>query len=944
MTKYKDIFKLLCLGTLLLAMVSCGGADTALSVHDRAALVDSALAVELPTDSLIAYVAGHEATGDKVAVMIGCKHLGKRYRDDSRFELAIKYHNKGLEAAHELADTIEMVRAYNNLGTDLRRMGVMEDAAGYHYKALALTEAMDDHTSDVAVKNRVISLNGIGNIHMTLGNYTMADSALRLALAGEQQLGSALGQAINYANLGSIKQHAGELDSAWYYYRRSMTLNERADSHLGQSLCHTHFGELYEQDRHYDEAVREYETAYDMMLAGSDRWHWLDACQALARVHIKRGDYARAERYIARADSVSTAIGSLEHRAQTYNLKYQLASFRGDARTALAAFVRCDELKDSVVSASSNAQVVNMRINLERERNRDRIEVLNRDYQAERRVKNRSLMGLALFMVLAGAAIAFLAYSLRMRARNQRLMNDIEHARSSFFTNITHEFRTPLTVVMGLSQELKTAPDDIALPRVRSHAQAIERQAGQLLSLVNQLLDVSRISSVPANPDWRHGDIAAQTAMIAEGYRELCRAKHIDLSLHMHDTPLQCDFVPDYVQRIVVNLLANAVKFTSPYGRVRLAVHREGESAVIEVADNGRGISPEDLPHIFDPFYQGENAKHGDMGTGVGLALTHYMTQAMGGTVTVESELGKGSTFVVTLPLKHGTARYLEPDDHQLTSLQVTPADIAEAHLTDDTPDDDSSTLRVLVIEDHYDVAYYIGSQLAQPCEVYYASTGHDGFVKASQLVPDIIITDVMMPDGDGLELCRRLRASEALSHIPIIVISARSTPRDRMAAIEAGADVYMVKPFDGDELRLRVAKLLELRHMLHIKYSTGDDYRMSDGDTTGDNAFIKRFAAVVHAELDKGAEGHLDIETLARTMGMNTAQLRRKLYALTGLKAMAYVTQLRMDRAKHLLEQYPAMPIGEVAERCGFNDLSHFSRIFKLKHGVSPSQFKARL
>lgn len=220
--------------------------------------------------------------------MVTCRVLGQCYRSDNRFIEAIKCHKLGMEQALLLSDTLELIQALNNLGTNYRRLGILNDASTYHYRALSFCETLSNKTAKFAQKQRVISLNGIGNIYLTLDNRQLADSIFRVALQGEQQLGSALGQAINYANLGSIFESNGQGDSAWTYYRHSMQQNQKAGSDLGISLCHNSFGRLYEDDCLWDSALMEYKASYDIMAGSKDSWHWLEPCLALARVHLKK--------------------------------------------------------------------------------------------------------------------------------------------------------------------------------------------------------------------------------------------------------------------------------------------------------------------------------------------------------------------------------------------------------------------------------------------------------------------------------------------------------------------------------------------------------------------------------------------------------------------------------------------------------------------------------
>lgn len=332
-------------------------------------------------------------------LMVTCKTLGQRYRSENRFMDAVKCHKLGMEQAILLADTLELIQALNNLGTNYRRLGILTEASTFHYRALSFCELLQNKTDKLTQKQRVISLNGIGNIYLTLDNRQLADSIFRIALRGEQQLGSAVGQAINYANLGAIFESNGQTDSAWIYYQHSMKQNQKAKSNLGISLCHNSFGRLYEKDCLWDSALVEYQASYDIMAGSKDRWHWLESCLALTRVHLKKGDYSKAYAYLEQAKKTATDIKSLEHLAQVYYLYYQWYDQKGDCRKALDYYIQSRIYTDSVMNFKNLHHAQNLRIQFVSDRHRDEINVLERSYENERRTHN--------YLLIASLAIIY---------------------------------------------------------------------------------------------------------------------------------------------------------------------------------------------------------------------------------------------------------------------------------------------------------------------------------------------------------------------------------------------------------------------------------------------------------------------------------------------------------------------------------------------------------
>lgn len=884
------------------------------------------------------------AENNPYGIMVTCRVLGQCYRSENRFMEAIKCHRLGMEQAVLLSDTLELIQALNNLGTNYRRLGILDDASTCHYRALSFCEMLSNKADKFAQKQRVISLNGIGNIYLTLDNRQLADSIFRVALQGEQRLGSALGQAINYANLGAIFESNGQTDSAWTYYRHSMQQNQKAKSDLGISLCHNSFGRLYEDECLWDSALMEYKASYDIMAGSKDRWHWLEPCLALARVHLKKADYRIAYAYLEQAEKTAVNIESLEHLAQVYYLYYQWYDRQGDYRKALDNYLQSRIYTDSVMNVKNLHHTQNLRVQFVSDRHRDEINVLERTYEDERRMHNYLLITSLAVILFAVTMIGFLWYFLYSRRKMIRVMKQVEETRSNFFTNITHEFRTPLTVILGYSRLLE---DGAVLLKqdLQAMGHYITRQGSSLLNLVNQLLDISKVRSAVGNPDWRKGNIIPYMHMLVESFQDLARQKRIELRFLPSQNTVNMDFVPDYLQKILRNLISNALNYTPNYGRILIETNLADNMFEIRVADSGQGIAEEDLPHVFDLFYQGNKENVKEVGSGIGLSLVQQLVMGMNGTIEVESNVGIGTIFTLYLPLFHKGKEY--PDFHlnEINIEKEVPA--TENNLPDNLPQGKESGENIpliLVVEDNLDVAHYIGSLLQEHYTLRYAHNGHIGLELALELVPDLILTDLMMPVMDGYALVRSIRGNETVNHIPVIVITARCTEEDRIKGIEAGADAYLYKPFNAEELLVRVSYLLDSRRMLRSKYACAVEQQVENAEkqlTVADQQFLNRLTDITYRQMKTG---ELDVETIASKMCITRQQLTRKLQAVTGETAVVYLMRIRLNRAKQLLESCADMQIGDIAIKCGFEDNAYFSRIFKQYFHLTPSQYRKRL
>ena len=911
--------------------ISCRKKPTAFTSTERKS-ADSIVRATQGIDSLALLQKQLECKGDKLGSIMALREWGKALRNESRFEEALTIHSKGQLQAEADGDTLEWVQALNNIGTDYRRMGILDVAQEYHYRAWKLSEECSD-TSFTTKKNRVVSLNGLGNIYMALDNYERADSVFRLALKGEQILRSAVGQAINYANLGSIFKQRGQTDSAWVYYRQSMRYNQEAGSTLGVSLCHTYFGSLYEKARQYDKATEEYETAYQLMKASKDEWHALNSLIALAGIYQLSRNHAKEMEYLSKAKEMAEGIKSPVHLAEIYNLYYKHYKRTGNCHTALSYYEQAVAIQNRVLNMEKVNRIQNTSLNIERDRQAREMDEARHKLEQERMARYVGFAILGLVLLVVAGILAMVLYTNRLRHRNHLALKKLSVLREGFFTNITHEFRTPLTIILGMSRELQSFneyPNEIS-----DKAKTIERQGKGLLTLINQLLDISKIKSSVITPDWRNGNITTYLTMIVETYRDYARSRNIDLNFFVKEA-VEMDFVPDYMSKVVNNLLSNAFKFTPEYGKVSVTAWRENKRLLIDVADTGKGIDKKALPYVFKPFYQADNEAK-NIGTGVGLALVKQIIDTVKGSITVESTVGKGTIFHINVPIHNNKKQKIGS-----TTIDNTPLLPENETMLADSESDDNQC-RLLVIEDNQDIAAYIGSLFADHYAVSYAGNGKDGMEKALELVPDLIITDLMMPGMDGLEMCRQVRANEITNHIPIIVVTAKITEEERIKGLEAGADAYLVKPFNAEELRTRVEKLLDSRRLLREKFAMVTDEDDKKKQTTqrsaADLRFLAKVSDIIYLQLNRGKE--VEVSQIASAMCMSSRQFYRKINALTNNTPTVYIQRVKIKKAKSLLDGDAQMTFGEIAERCGFNDYSNFVRTFKNYYGVTPTDYK---
>ncbi len=524
--------------------------------------------------------------------------------------------------------------------------------------------------------------------------------------------------------------------------------------------------------------------------------------------------------------------------------------------------------------------------------------------------------------------------SRRLAQAEARRLKDLDAMKTHLYTNITHEFRTPLTVILGavdtIAQRAKQAFD--------TDLEVIRRNSRQLLAMVNRMLDLSKLDAGKLNLNPIQGDILPFLRYATESFHSFALNQKINLNFYSEEESVIMDYDPEKLLQVMSNLLANALKFTPEYGKVQVVARQLKESPPrlgLEVRDTGAGIPAEELPHIFDRFYQPPNNGFQE-GTGIGLALVKELIDLMEGEVKVKSRPGEGTTFFIRLPITQRaefapSPKLSEVGAQPLPAAAVSPSAEAFIWPTDEHP-------LVLIVEDNADVMNYLTTCLKEDYQLLYARNGREGIEQARQYVPDMIISDVMMPEVDGFELCRTLKTDERTSHIPIILLTAKADEISRLEGLETGADAYLVKPFIKEELQIRLHKLIELRQHLQQRYR-GYESNLPPFDTRfeREDEFLGKVRKTIEAHLE---DENFGVEQLYPAVGVSRVQLYRKLKALTGHAPAHVIRVLRLQRARHLLRT-TELRVGEVAGRVGFKDQGYFTKVYKKEFGELPSQQK---
>lgn len=541
----------------------------------------------------------------------------------------------------------------------------------------------------------------------------------------------------------------------------------------------------------------------------------------------------------------------------------------------------------------------------------------------------------------------------RLKLKNQLKIEKVEsdtlrkldQLKSQLFANISHEFRTPLTLILGEIDNVMSA--NIA-PTNKNKLQIANQNAQKLLGLINQLLDLSKIDAGNMELRLEQMNLISFLKNIFFSFESLSASKKIILLFNSEKENIPLRFDPGKMETIFYNLLSNAFKFTNGPGEILLSVKlREASKVEISVEDTGVGIAGEHLPHIFDRFYQADSSSvRTHEGTGIGLTLVKELVGLHNGKITVDSKPGKGTLFTIELPLD-GTFTVINTSKEIVTIASKNHHDVfvpeaASAIKTALSARAEKGMLPklILVVEDNQEVRNYIREQLENNYRICEAGNGEEGLSVAQKEVPDLIITDVMMPQMDGYKFSRLLRNDERTSHIPVIMLTAKAGFDDKMQGLETGVDAFLTKPFSAKELKIRIKNLIHQRELLRKRFSNATVIKPSEVSVIStDQAFLRKTLKIIEANFH---DEKFSVELLADKTNMSVSQLNRKLNALIDQPAGQLIRSLRLQRAADLLK-LKAGSISEICYGLGFTDQAYFSRAFKKQFGITPRDYKEK-
>jgi signal transduction histidine kinase/DNA-binding response OmpR family regulator len=752
-----------------------------------------------------------------------------------------------------------------------------------------------------------------------------------------------------YIGMGTVQLEKNRVDSALFLFQKSRALENDHPNQYYLPVIYTQIGSIYGTPK-YDNSKTEieyYTKALTISEEVQNRYAKSRVLLRLGNVFIRLKNYTLAEKNLLESQSIARKIGLKTVVRDTYLQLMKLKMIQGQYPQSLHYQKAYYDLRDSLNNEKKTRLIVELETLYEREKRQQEIKLLIAQKKNSQVLQNSLLLGI-IFLLLFGVIIYTLQRQRNKKATQllhlQKKINDTlkeaDQLKSHLFANISHEFRTPLTLIIAPVEDRLSLPGKLGIDHKSS--ELVLRNAKRLLTLVNQLLDLSKLEAKKMKLNHDLDNLETFLQIISASFESLAHQKKINFKYSLNLQHTEFEFDSDKLEKIITNVLMNSFKFTKTGGTVTLTVNElvQEKQLIVVVSDTGIGIPEEDKKNIFSPFYRSREATNGDIGTGLGLSLVKELVKLYEGNIDLQSTINQGTTITITLPISSS-----EP----LRTIMPFKLDLSQNSVEMLTQDQQGSTLdkdkksdkqRILVVEDNLDLQKYLESLLNKQYNVIVAHDGKEGIEYAFQHTPDIIVSDVMMPNINGIDLTEKLKHDERTNHIPIILLTAKVDLASRIDGLKVGADDYLAKPFAPEELSVRISNLLEQRKKLAEKYMKSISTATSPAlinSISMDEKFLRKAKDIVTHHISDHLFG---VEQMAERMNLSRAQLFRKLKAISGLSPNEFINDIRLLHAAELIRA-KADTLAQICYSVGFNEQSYFAKRFKKKFGVNPSEYQ---
>ena len=825
------------------------------------------------------------------------------------------------DAAVEYAKEAEKVALSNNLWEELAyiygqfgklynlRSSKTEVALKYLLKSDSIYEA-----HDFAGYRRGFTLSFIGDVYQSFGKLDKAIAYQQQAMAIFKKENNETQQKFTLGKLAFIESKRENYTTAIAYLTDVVNYYKTNGFPIQEANFLVVLSDVYDKNGQKDKALEAGKQAIELTRLHKHDAGLMMALIKQAEVLRETNNLTKSNKLALEAETIALEMDAYDELVEIYDLLYENSESLGNFQQAYSYSKEFRRVSDTLTARENIEKAKELEAKYQSEKKEKEIQLLQAENELIEQQKNnqRNLLLAGIGILVLVGIVFFFVY--QNRQKTHKKLKELDDFKSKLFANISHEFRTPLTLISGYLQKHLEYRD--LQPQDKQELETIYRNSNRLEELVNQMLDLAKLESRHLTLNQQKGDLSVLMKSIANSFQHKASEHSIDYTINVENLgPRWYD--TDAVEKITTNLLSNAFKYTPEQGTISFEVKSEAEDVLVAIENTAAELTKEQVQQIFNRFYQ---VNQNSVGVGIGLSLVKELVELHEGHVKVSQGQGR-LVFEVVLPLKI------------VDDIGNTETETKASTLGDETSDDSV----MLIIDDNADIRALVKELFKSTYQIVEAKNGEQGLKLAAEHVPNIIISDVMMPEMDGYELTSKLKTDERTSHIPVILLTARVEDQDKYKGLETGADDYILKPFKSNELKARVSNLITIREKLKARYTQELILVPKDFAITNlDEIFLRKLQDIMENHL---VEPDFNVQEFSEAVGMSRMQLHRKLKALTGLTATEFIRSQRLKLAAELLKKSDAN-ISEIGYMVGFNDHSYFTKCFKEAYGCSPTDY----
>jgi signal transduction histidine kinase/DNA-binding response OmpR family regulator len=857
----------------------------------------------------------------------------------SNSEKSKEYINEAIAIATQLGFKKGIAEGHNYLTHYFWYRTDFAQAVEHGLTALRLRENIND---SMGLFEANVALAGV---YMSWKDFKKAEEYLDKALILADQNKSKIDFGDLYDKVGFFKLQQNKVEEGIDFVNKSLAIKKERNDTEGQASCYFLLAKAQQKLGNTKATLEYYQNAIRLSKLSKELGvinNIASSHEGMGEIYVQLKEFNKASLHLDTALQIARQINAVNMTIRVYRDRAALNEAKGNFREALRYERLNRQLQDSVLNEQKSQQVAEAQVKYETEKKEQTILLLGQEKKFQDKLRNLLVLGIAL-LGLSTIAIYLLQRSRARKAKQlltiQESLNtkliEVDKLKSRFFANISHEFRTPLTLILSPIEE-KLLAEGIS-QKDRISFQTIKRSANRLLELINQVLELSKLESgfMKLNP--QPGNLYNFIMPVLSSFDSMADVSQVRYTKEVRIPESPLFFDGDKIEKILTNLLSNAFKFSPKGGNVEIMVLANEKAKSVEltikVKNIGTAITPDTLDKMFEPFFQGDNTSTRWIpGTGLGLSLVKELVKLNGGDIHVASTASEGTVLTVALTLEKSDMSVAIPAIEKMETIAY-----AEAAPETILAETDATKETILIVEDNGDVRNLIRQGFETKYNILEASTGKEGVEMAMTQQIDLVVSDVMMPVMGGVELCHILKNDENTSHLPIILLTARADHESKLEGLNTGADDYVIKPFNMEELQVRIANLIGQRKRLIKKYNQHIIVQPHEITVTPlDERFIQKAIQLMEENLDNI---ELSVDKMSEGLGMSRTNLNRKLKAVTGFATNEFIQDFRLRRAALLIEK-KADSISQIAYQVGFNDQSYFTKCFKKKFGKTPSEF----